>query len=38
MPRTHLPYSVVLGVLGGLLAAGVVWSGWHPVSRVTWLL
>jgi putative membrane protein len=29
---------VVLGVLGGLLAAGVVWSGWHPVSRVTWLL
>jgi putative membrane protein len=38
MARVHLPYPVVLSVLGGLLAVEVLWSGWHPASRGTWLL
>jgi putative membrane protein len=38
MARVHLPYSVLLSVLGGVLAAQVVWLGWRPVSRETWLL
>jgi putative membrane protein len=38
MARVRLPYSVVLSVLGGVLAAQVLWLGWRPVSRETWLL